>query len=332
MYCYLHPTEPAITSCRCGNRLCIDCSQTALENYGICITCENKLTSKFFLEYSGGVTTIQPEFRLEKDTIRCVYHPDKMIYHPCNQCNRMVCKDCISFEGNCINCLKQTLLHSHVPIKSYTHVPIKYRDSLFEKIKDFFSDLFLSLPDPITDFFEWITDKISNLFEKTTNTGSGLLTSLKDLVIGDHTREYYRGSKAFFKSYSLLRMLCFLLTIFFIYQERDQMNFLLLLNILMFTCTPIAILGILDILFQLRRKNDRILFTFEVLFYYGLYYYALELIKPHHEIIEFILLFQYFYFYLSPLLAIITEVHMWRSRKNYYSNRKKKRSRWRSFY
>lgn len=323
MHCYYHRSQLALASCKCGKRLCLDCTNQAMEDLGICSDCKNELMMFAYLQFKEqalSIPTDQVKLKIEKEFLRCLMHPESPIGRMCSQCNRCYCQDCIHLKNEpCTFCsLERTTSYS------YPTVPSLSSQAKFGRFRNFVSDFSFS----ISQYFEDINYYFRNL--SISDTITELFNSFKDMLIGDHKREYYRGSQGLFTFYSFIRFLCFLITLLSIYLEKDNLTFSQLLHILMKTATPIAIFGIVDMLYQLRRKNGRIRLIFEILFYYVLYSFTLEHIKEHHEAINLIDFFIYFYVYLSPLLAIITEVHMWRARKSYYSLRRKQ-SRWKHF-
>ena len=120
MHCYYHRSQLALASCKCGKRLCLDCTNQAMEDLGICSDCKNELMMFAYLQFKEqalSIPTDQVKLKIEKEFLRCLMHPESPIGRMCSQCNRCYCQDCIHLKnGNHVHSV-------HLRELPLTHIP-----------------------------------------------------------------------------------------------------------------------------------------------------------------------------------------------------------------
>lgn len=216
---------------------------------------------------------------------RCSDHPTEQVYARC-KCGRRLCRSCYEEARQFGVCTHCFKMHSQAEPRGYPRKKKKYRRS------------FLSF------LWDLITRK------------------------GAKSVPYYGGSRLLFASYSGLRLICILIGIiwFLMYRQfAPQIPIgLAILFSLMMSSWPIMIFGIIDMIYQLRRKHSRIRILIEVLFYYFICSFLISRVEPYLEVPQVVETTQTMKYLLSPLFAVLTEIHMWKAKKKFYTQKRKR--------
>lgn len=160
---------------------------------------------------------------------------------------------------------------------------------------------------------------------------------LRDLITrkGAKSIPYYRGSKWLFAGYSALRFFCILVGIGLFWAYRKFVPEIPVGIVIIFcmisSSMPIMFFGIIDMIYQLRRKNSRLRLIFEVLFYYYLCTFLINRVEPYLEEPIIVEIFENIIILISPFMAVFTEIHMWKAKRKFY-NQRRKHSPLRSFF